>query len=102
MSKRRYDPDGYYDPDPAIGIGTIIAICILGGVIGGTSIAIQKPSFFDHLLMMIDPSIKDMAEKELEATKEFWKTVMIIVLIVAVIAGIFLWMRYSKKKKRRR
>ena len=102
MSKRKYDPDGYYDPDPFIGIGTIIAICVIGGVIGGTSIAIQNPKFFDHLLMMINPEIAKQAEEERKASKEFWRIVLIIVLIVAVLAGILLFVKYSKKKKRRR
>jgi len=99
---KKYDPDGYYDPDPFIGIGTIITICIIGAVIGGTSIAIQNPSFFDHILMMIDPSIKEISEEERKAKKEFWRIVLIIVLIIAVIAGLLLLVRYSESKKRSR
>lgn len=96
MSK---DRNGYYDPDPFIGVGTIIAIVIIGGVIGGTSMAIQRPQFFDHILMMIDPSIKEMAEEELKATKEFWRLVFMIVLIIGIIAGLLLWYRYAERKK---
>lgn len=94
------DRNGYYDPDPAIiSIGTIIAITIIGAVIGGTSMAIQRPSFFDHILMIIDPSIKEMAEEELNATKEFWRMVFIVVLVIACIVGLILWWRYSERRK---
>lgn len=94
------DKNGYYDPDPfIISVPTMIGIAIIGAVIGGTSIAIQRPAFFDHLLMIIDPSIKELAEAELEATKEFWRMVFIIVLVIACIVGLIMWWRYSERRK---
>lgn len=94
------DRNGYYDPDPfIISTGTVIAIILIGLTVGGTSMAIQRPSFFDHILMMIDPSIKEMADEELKATKEFWRMLFIVILIVALIAGAVLWWRYSERRK---
>ena len=96
MVKRTYyDPD----PDPFIGIGTIITIVIIGVVVGGTSLAIQNPSFFTQVMWWIDPASKDLAEKDLENRKEFWRYIFIIALAVCVIAGLLIFYRYNQRKK---
>ena len=107
--RRYYDPDPrryhrpYYDPDPdPFPFTIIITTLVLCGLVGGTSIAIQRPAFFDHLLMIFKPDLKDLAEKELQQTREFWRIVLIIVLVLALIAGIMIWYRYREKMKRKK
>jgi len=103
MDKRRgYDPNPYYDPDP-IAISTIIGILIICGAIGGASVAIQRPAFFDHLIMLFKPDLLELAEEEAKATREFWRIILIIALAVLLLAGLLLAYRfYEKKQKWRR
>ena len=100
---RSYELDGFYDPDPdPFPFTLIITTLALCGLIGGTSIAIQRPAFFDHLLMIFKPDLKELAEKELKQTREFWRIVLIIVLVLALIAGIMIWYRYNERMKRKK
>jgi len=95
----RYDPQPDYDPDPfIISVPTLIAFVVMGGVISGISLSLQRPQFFDHLLMMIDPALKEVAKEELEASREFWRMIFVIVLIIACVILIVMWWRYSQRK----
>lgn len=94
------DRNGYYDPDPFVISGMLVLkVILILGAIGGASMAIQRPSFFDHILMMIDPEIKELADEELKARKEFWRMVFIIILVLACIAGLLIWWQFSERKK---
>jgi len=100
LTKRRYDPDGYYDPDPdPIAFTTIFLVGMILAGLTTTGIAIQNPTFFDHLLMTINPAIKEETEEERKASKEFWRNIMIICFIILCIVGLLIWYRYSSHKK---
>lgn len=94
MSRRRYDPDGYYDPDPDPAIGIIIGLAIaIFGVVSWTN-----PGFLNNLLFAIKPDLMELEEERLKAQQEMWRTIL---LIVAICAGIFVlwwWSHYRRKK----
>ena len=102
--RQSYDPGyrGYYDPDPAlISIGTIIGIIIIGGVISGTSIAIQNPTFFDRIISMLNPKYAQMAEEDRKKEQEFWRIVLIIVLVVCAVIALYVISKWTKGRRRR-
>jgi len=102
MARTYHDPDPYryYDPDPdPIAISTIIALAIIfgGSAIGVT--ALTQPNFFNNLLFTINPSLKELAEEELQTQKEFYRMLMIVGVAILAIIGLALLWRLSEKMK---
>ena len=96
MSKRYYDPNPYYDPDPDPGIGLIIA---LGLVVFG-AVSWSQPNFLNNLLFTFNPELRELEAEKVKAQQEMWR---ILLLIIVAIAGIFIlvwWFRHRKKKRR--
>lgn len=89
----RYDPDP--DPDP-IGVIAIATLALIG-VAGGT--VLTNPNILNNILMILDPELKDIEEKRLEANKQLMTTIGIVMVIVAVIVLAYIWWRWNTKKK---
>lgn len=108
--RRQYDPDpdplsGRYDPDPFLGItfgiGFLLKLLVAGGIISFTSMAVQNPSFFDRVISMFNPAYKEMTDADRKKEEEFWRIVLIIVLVLGLVAlGYFLY-QWSRTKRLR-
>lgn len=92
----RYDPDP--DPDP-IGVVAIAILAIIG-VAGGT--VLTNPNILNNILMMLDPELKEVEEKRIEANKQLMTTVGIVMVLVAVIVLAYIWWRWNMQKKEAR
>jgi len=106
--RRHYDPDplsGRYDPDPFLGItfgiGFLLKLLVAGGIVSFVSISIQNPTFFDRVLSSINPAYKDMTEADRKKEQEFWRIILIIVLVLGAVALIYFWYQWSQTKKLR-
>lgn len=107
---RQYDPDpdplsGRYDPDPFLGItfgiGFLVKLLVAGGIVSFVSISIQNPTFFDRVISMFNPAYKDMADADRKKEQEFWRIVLIIVLVLSAVAIIYFWYQWKQKKELR-
>lgn len=97
-----YDPDPDPDPDP-IAITSIIFVALLLAGATTAGLSVTNPSFFSQLLVTINPSIKDLAEKQVKQQEEFWRNIMIIVLaICAIVLILFIWRYMTRRKEQKK
>jgi len=116
MSKKRrrrtelvglYDPEDYeprrrrflrLDPDPFIISGTtVLFIVIICGAIGGASMAIQNPTFFDRIISMFNPSYAQMTEEDRKREQEMWRILLSIIVLVCILGLAFIIYRWKKQ-----
>lgn len=86
-----------FDPDPdPIGVVAIAILAIIG-VTGGA--LFTNPNIVNNFMMMLDPELKDVEEKRLEAQKQLTTTIGIVMVIIAVLVIFYIFWRWNTQKK---
>lgn len=88
-----YDPDPDPDPIGVIAIGILAVIGVIGGAL------FTNPNVLTNLQLMLDPELKEIEEKRIEAQKEMMTIIGIVMVLVAIIVLAYIFWRWNTRKK---
>lgn len=92
-----FDPDPSPDPSPSI---IVIALCAIGVALAGSTIV--SPNLWTNFMIMLKPELKELEEERLKAQEKMMNTLIIVMGIVALIVLVYVFWKWSVKKKERK